>query len=159
MTHQPIRVVVISDTEHRALMRLVSPIDVEVNEEKDCGILYERPPSQTSLRRRMVDFGRNLTDVGFLLYAAHRIARVLAGTLSRLRRIADLLASCVSGPVRARPSSAHASCRPSVRRMSAPCISHRTCTQTSHRTCTQSRRSSSSARRGQTWDWFTDPES
>ena len=87
------------------------------------------------------------------------IARVVAGTLSRLRRIADSLTSCVSGPVRALPSSAHASCRPSLRRMSAPCISHRTCTQTSHRTCTQSRRSSSSARRGQTWDWFTDPES
>jgi methionyl-tRNA formyltransferase/peptidoglycan/xylan/chitin deacetylase (PgdA/CDA1 family) len=86
MTHERFRVVVFSSSEPHALSRLVARIEAEAPGVKVCGILYEQRRRGKSLPRRAVEFVRKAADVGFLLYAAGRIARALGAPLRHLGR-------------------------------------------------------------------------
>jgi len=83
-TGQSYRVVVFSSGAPYALKRLISRIHEEVPEARVCGILYEQRARVKTLRRRLVEFLRNLPDPSFIAYAGARVACSVLSPFARL---------------------------------------------------------------------------
>ncbi len=78
------RVVVFSSLAPYAVMRLVSRVHEEAPGAQVCGVLYERRVRGKPLRRRLVEFLRNLRDPAFVAYAAARAWRAFLSPFARL---------------------------------------------------------------------------
>ncbi len=77
----PFRIVIFSETEPTHILRLITRIHREVPEAEVCGVLCERRPGKSMLKR-FIGFAKNLKEQGFLEYAAAKAIRQLAGKLS-----------------------------------------------------------------------------
>jgi peptidoglycan/xylan/chitin deacetylase (PgdA/CDA1 family) len=82
------RVVIFSYLAPYALMQLISRIHTEVPEAHVCGVLYGNRARGKPLRRRVLDFVRNLRSLTFLRYAIPHLCHAFLSPLSRLSALA-----------------------------------------------------------------------